>query len=127
MKASFVSPSVTMTFAMALSSATSLSGLNCSAYLAWRASSVSRGSMTISVAPRSTAFFIQVAATGWFTVGLAADDHDHVGVRRRLTGFDTAPEPRPSSSAATEEAWHSRVQWSTLFVPKPVRTSFWKR
>ena len=33
----------------------------------------------------------------------------------------------PSSNAATDEAWHRRVQWSTLFVPKPVRTSFWKR
>ncbi len=44
-----------------------------------------------------------------------------------ITGFDTAPDPMPSSSAATDDAWHSRVQWSTLFVPKPVRTSFWKR
>ncbi len=30
-------------------------------------------------------------------------------------------------SAATLEAWHRRVQWSTLFVPKAVRTSFWNR
>ena len=30
-------------------------------------------------------------------------------------------------SAATLDAWQSRVQWSTLFDPKPVRTSFWKR
>ena len=40
---------------------------------------------------------------------------------------DTAPEPTPSSSAATDEAWQSRVQWSTLLVPKPARTSFWNR
>ncbi len=33
----------------------------------------------------------------------------------------------PSISAATLDAWHRRVQWSTLFDPKPVRTSFWKR
>ena len=33
----------------------------------------------------------------------------------------------PSSSAATLDAWHSRVQWSTLLLPKPVRTSFWNR
>ena len=33
----------------------------------------------------------------------------------------------PSISAATLEAWHRRVQWSTLFEPKPVRTSFWNR
>ena len=44
-----------------------------------------------------------------------------------ITGLDTAPDPMPSSSAATLDAWHRRVQWSTLFVPKPVRTSFWNR
>ena len=44
-----------------------------------------------------------------------------------ITGLDTAPEPMPSSSAATLDAWHSRVQWSTLLEPKPMRTSFWKR
>ena len=44
-----------------------------------------------------------------------------------FTWLETAPEPMPSSSAATDEAWHRRVQWSTLLVPKPVRTSFWKR
>src|SRR4029077_20502008 len=40
---------------------------------------------------------------------------------------ETAPEPIPSNSAATLEAWHSRVQWSTLLVWKPVLISFWKR
>ena len=44
-----------------------------------------------------------------------------------VNGAVTAPEPMPSISAATEDAWHRRVQWSTLFEPKPVRTSFWKR
>ena len=33
----------------------------------------------------------------------------------------------PSNSAATLEAWHSRVQWSMLLVWKPVLISFWKR
>src|ERR1700679_2819063 len=42
-------------------------------------------------------------------------------------GADTAPELRPSNSAATDEAWQSRVQWSTLLEPKPVRTSFWNK
>ena len=32
-----------------------------------------------------------------------------------------------SMSAATDEAWHSRVQWSTLLVPSAARISFWKR
>ncbi len=44
-----------------------------------------------------------------------------------VKGAETAPEPTPSMSAATDEAWQSRVQWSTLLVPKPWRTSFWKR
>ncbi len=30
----------------------------------------------------------------------------------------TAPEPTFSISAATEEAWQSRVQWSTLLCAK---------
>src|ERR1700722_2007405 len=42
-------------------------------------------------------------------------------------GADTAPELRPSIKAATDDAWHNRVQWSTLLDPKPVRTSFWNR
>ena len=44
-----------------------------------------------------------------------------------ITGFETAPEPMPSSSATTLDAWHRRVQWSTLLLRKPVRTSFWNR
>ena len=47
--------------------------------------------------------------------------------RAAVKGAVTAPEPIPSISAATDEAWHSRVQWSTLLLPKPVRTSFWNR
>ena len=56
-----------------------------------------------------------------------ADDDDHVGVLAAVNGAVTAPEPIPSISAATDEAWHSRVQWSTLLLPNPVRTSFWNR
>ncbi len=39
----------------------------------------------------------------------------------------TAPEPIPSRSAATLEAWQRRVQWSTLLVPSAARIIFWKR
>ena len=94
---------------------------------AWRASSVRRGSATISLVPLCAAFFIQVAATGWLTVGLAPMTKITSAFITSLTWLDTAPEPTPSSSAATDEAWHRRVQWSTLLVPKPVRTSFWNR
>ena len=75
----------------------------------------------------STAFLIHVAATGWLTTGFAPISSTTSAFVTSITGFDTAPEPMPSSSAATDDAWHSRVQWSTLLDPKPVRTSFWNR
>ena len=70
---------------------------------------------------------MKVAATGWFTVGLAPMTKMTSASAAAANGAVTAPEPMPSISAATDEAWHSRVQWSTLLVPKPVRTSFWNR
>jgi hypothetical protein len=73
------------------------------------------------------AFLIQVAATGWLTTGLAPMTTMTSARPTSVTGLLTAPEPRPSSSAATLLAWHSRVQWSTLLLPKPARTSFWNR
>ena len=69
----------------------------------------------------------KVAATGWFSVGLAPITMITSASLAAVKGAVTAPEPMLSISAATEEAWHSRVQWSTLLVPKPVRTSFWNR
>ena len=44
-----------------------------------------------------------------------------------ITGAVTEPDPIVSNKAATEEAWQSRVQWSTLLVLKPVLMSFWNR
>ena len=70
---------------------------------------------------------MKVAATGWFTVGLAPMTMMTSASRAALKGALTAPELTPSISAATELAWQSRVQWSTLLEPKPMRTSFWKR
>ena len=70
---------------------------------------------------------MKVAATGWLTVGLAPISTTTSARITSITGLLTAPEPMPSSSATTDEAWHSRVQWSTLLLPKPVRTSFWNR
>jgi hypothetical protein len=86
-----------------------------------------RGSATISFTPALAAFLMKVAATGWFTVGLAPMTKITSALATSRTWFDTAPELMPSISAATLDAWHSRVQWSTLLQPKPVRTSFWKR
>ena len=81
----------------------------------------------MSLAPFFAAFLMKVAATGWFTVGLAPITTMTSASSAAENGAETAPEFRPSISAATEEAWHSRVQWSTLLEPKPVRTSFGKR
>src|SRR5450830_220675 len=92
-----------------------------------RARSERRGSITTSLLPLATAFLIQVAATGWLTVGLAPMMTITSALVTSITGFETAPEPMPSSRATTDDAWHRRVQWSTLFEPKPVRTSFWNK
>jgi hypothetical protein len=112
---------------MAFSMATSRPGLNCSMCVAYRFSAWPRGSMTISLAPRFTACLKKVAATGWFSFGLAPITTMTSASSTAVNGAVTAPEPMPSINAATEEAWHRRVQWSTLLVPKPVRTSFWNR
>ena len=116
-----------MTLSMALSIATSAPFLNCIIFQAWRLSAWPRGSITTSLAPRLAACLKKVAATGWFSVGLAPITMMRSEFLHSLKVAVTAAEPTPSSSAATDEAWHSRVQWSTLLVPKPVRTSFWNR
>jgi hypothetical protein len=71
------------------------------------------------------AFFRNVAATGWFWVGRAPMTMMTSESLASLNDAVTAPEFMPSISAATDDAWHRRVQWSTLLVWKPWRTSFW--
>ena len=77
--------------------------------------------------PRRRACLKNELATGWLAVGLEPVMITTSALATSPYVVDTAPEPTPSNSAATDEAWHSRVQWSTLLVPKPVRMSFWKR
>ena len=113
-----------MVWIMALSMATSVSGLNCSVRQACLPISVMRGSASTNLLPALAAFFIQVAATGWLAVGFEPMMKISSACATSLTGLLTAPDPTPSSKAATLEAWHRRVQWSTLLLPKPVRTSF---
>ena len=125
--ASSTRPSSITVWISALSRATSVSALNCSVRQAWVRKSVMRGSASTIFAPRLAAFFIHVAATGWLAVGLEPITKISSACSTSFTGLLTAPEPTPSSSAATLEAWHSRVQWSTLLLPKPVRTSFWNK
>ncbi len=90
--------------------ATSVSALNCRVRQAWRESSVRRGSASTIFVPRCAAFFIQVAATGWLDVGFEPITRMSSACSTSFTWLLTAPEPTPSSSAATLDAWHSRVQ-----------------
>ncbi len=100
-----------ITFSIALSIATSEPGLNERCLYACRDSAWRRGSMTMSLAPFCfTAFLMKVAATGWFTVGLAPMTMMTSASSAASNGADTAPEFSPSIRAATEEAWHRRVQ-----------------
>ena len=99
-----------MVLSMPLSIATSVPFLNCSMCVAWRLSAWPRGSQTMNVAPRFCACLKKVAATGWFSVGLAPMTKITSEFLHSLKVAETAPEPTPSISAATEEAWHSRVQ-----------------
>ena len=86
-----------------------------------------RGSTTISLVPRRRACLKNEEATGWLAVVFVPARIATSALMMSPYVVDTAPEPTPSSSAATLEAWHRRVQWSTLLVPKPARISFWKR
>ncbi len=95
---------------MALSSATSLPDLKCSMWVAYLRIAWPRGSMTISLAPRFAACLKNVAATGWFSVGLAPMMMMTSACSTSLKVAVTAPEPMPSISAATDDAWHNRVQ-----------------
>ena len=104
------SPSVTTTCNSAFSSATSCPGEKRTTSSAKRSRPVPRGSITISAAPRATASFRKVAATGWFSVGRAPITRITSACSTAMKGAVTAPLPMPSSSAATLAAWHSRVQ-----------------
>ena len=95
---------------IALRSATSVPGLNCNMCVACRLSAWPRGSMTISVLPALAAFLKNVAATGWFTVGLAPMTIIVSELAHSKNGAVTAPELIVSISAATDEAWQSLVQ-----------------
>ena len=94
---------------------------------AWSAIRSRRGSTTISFVPRRLACLKNEEATGWLAVVFVPARIATPALMMSPYVVETAPEPTPSSSAATLDAWHSRVQWSTLFVPKPARISFWKR
>ena len=69
-----------------------------------------RGSTTMSFVPRWTACLKKVAATGWLAVVLVPVSRIRSAWCASAKTSVTAPEPMPSSSAATLDAWHRRVQ-----------------
>src|SRR3954454_3997069 len=81
----------------------------------------------MSFVPRRRACLKNDEATGWFAVVFVPARIATSALMMLPYVVATAPWPTPSNSAATLEAWHRRVQWSMLFVPKPARMSFWKR
>src|SRR5258708_39715821 len=99
-----------MVLIMAFSIATALPALNAKCLSAWRDSDCPRGSITISLALLFAAFLRKVAATGWLIAGLAPITMMTSASSAAANGADTAPELRPSINAATDDAWHSRVQ-----------------
>src|SRR4030088_31088 len=99
-----------MVVIIAFSIATSLPALNARCLWAWRDNDCRRGSITISLAPFFAAFLMKVAATGWLIVGWPPITMMLSASTAAANGADTAPEFSPSIKAATDEAWHSRVQ-----------------
>src|SRR5258707_5721092 len=98
-----------MVLIIAFNSATSLPALNARFLVAWRDSPCPRGSITISLAPFWAAFLMKVAATGWFTVGLAPITMMTSASSAAANGADTATELRHSYRDATDEACHRPV------------------
>ena len=86
---------------------------------------IRRGSATISlVPPEATAWRIRMPITGWHSVVLEPMTRMTGVWRSSSMQLVMAPLPKALARPATVEAWHSRAQWSTLFVPKAARTSF---
>ena len=86
-----------------------------------------RGSMTIELRAALDRVLEEGRGDRVVLDRVGADDDDHVGILGRHERRRHGARADRLEQAATDEAWQSRVQWSTLLVPKPVRTSFWKR
>ena len=99
-----------MTLSMALSIATSVPFLNCSMRQAWRLSAWPRGSITIELGAALGRLLEERRRDRMVLGRIGADDDDDVGILALVEGRGHRAEPTPSISAATEEAWHSRVQ-----------------
>ena len=98
-----------MVCSIAFSIDTSRPGVNCNIWVACRASAVPRGSITMSLAPRSAAF-LKSRGNGVVFGRIGADHDDHIRVlgshegSRHRSGADAFQEARDG------DAWQSLVQ-----------------
>ena len=107
---------------IAFISATSVPGSGWRWMCARAASSMRRGSHTISVAPRFTARLIAAPNTGCDSVVFAPSTKmTSVSCSISRMDPDAALVAIARCIALTEDEWQRRVQWSTLFVPMPPR------
>ncbi len=128
MKLRLVRLSRMMTWAMALSTATSVPGRWRRCSVAKFASSISRGSSRIRRAPNlRTARFISRPMTGWASVVLEPVTNSRSASTMLAMASVIAPEPRVVARPATLLLCQRRAQWSTLCVPTTARASFWTR
>ena len=84
-----------------------------------------RGSATISFAPfLATASLMARPITGCASVVFEPMTKMQPACLISSMELVIAPEPNALARPATVEAWHSRAQWSTLFVPTAARMNF---
>ena len=80
------------------------------------------------LAPRSFAFRMWLATSGWASVVLEPMMRKHsVCSLNSGTELVIAPLPNAAARPATVGACQRRAQWSTLFVLTTARASFWMR
>ena len=89
-----------------------------------RAIQVLRGSQTIRLAPRRSAFFISRPTIGCASVGFAPMRNSVWTFLISPMELVMAPEPKAAARPATVGAWQVVAHWSTLFVPPAARASF---
>ena len=131
MNASLNSPSVTMTWASAVSTATLVPGRSAR----WQSASicadltisVRRGSITISLAPWRSRFFMREAKTGCAAAGLAP-----ITTMTSLSSTESkfwvpAEVPKAWPRPYPVGEWQTRAHVSTLLLPNPARISFCTR
>ncbi len=91
------------------------------------ASSVRRGSITMSGTPARARWRMRAPTMGWFSVGLAPTTSSSRARSMSAKLLVAAPVPKVWPRPAALGAWHTRAQQSTLCVPRATRANFCAR